>query len=204
MTTEPPAPSACRIILRVDSGVDHGASISRELADRLLERLVGDGDVVVRRDVSAGLPLVDAHWHAAAFAGADPLALALSEELIDELFSADELVLVAPVYNLGIPAALKCWIDQVVRAGRTFRVTPEGVQGLAGLSRAWIVTASGGTSIGSDLDFNTPYLRAILGFIGVRDIRIIAADSVRQWGDEAIDRAHRSLAEQLEETAAQA
>lgn len=92
-----------RIILRVDSGVDHGASISRQLADTLLERLVADGDVVIYRDVTGGIPLVDPNWHAAVFAGADPEVLTLSEDLVHELLSADELVLVAPIYNFGRP-----------------------------------------------------------------------------------------------------
>jgi FMN-dependent NADH-azoreductase len=199
MPLSPTSPAGSgRTILRIDAGVDHGASVSRMLADNLLQRLVAEGDVVVRRDVSIGVPLVDPAWIAAAFAGADPAALAHSDELVDELMAADELIIVAPVYNFGIPAALKAWIDQVVRAGRTFRLSTAGPEGLLTVRRAWIVTASGGTSIGSQLDFNTPYLRAILGFIGIRDIRIVAADSVRQWGEEAIDRAHRDLANHLD------
>jgi FMN-dependent NADH-azoreductase len=83
-------------------------------------------------------------------------------------------VLVAPVYNLGIPATLKTWIDQVVRAGITFRFTAEGPEGLLGVERAWIVTNSGGTPIGSPFDFNTPYLRTILAFVGIADVRVIA------------------------------
>jgi FMN-dependent NADH-azoreductase len=199
--TATPPPSGARTILRVDSGVDHGASVSRVLADRLVERLVGAGDVVVHRDVSLGLPFVDRDWHAAVFAGADPSPLALSEELIEELLRADEVVLVAPVYNLGVPAPLKCWIDQVVRVDRTYRVTEKGSVGLLTARRAWIVTASGGTPIGSAVDFNTPYLRTILTFIGIRDVRVIAADSVRLRGDEAIARAHQTMATELGEAA---
>jgi FMN-dependent NADH-azoreductase len=163
-----------RIVLRVDSGVDHGASVSRALADELVRRVVGPDDRLVERDVSRGLPFVDVPWVAAAFGDGDRAALSLSEELIAEAMSADELILVAPVYNLGIPATLKTWIDQVVRVGITFRVTPEGPEGLLPLRKAWIVTNSSGTVIGSPLDFNTNYLRTVLHIVGVSDVTIVA------------------------------
>jgi FMN-dependent NADH-azoreductase len=163
-----------RVVLRVDTGVDHGRSVSRALADDLVTRIVGEGDVVIRRDVSRGLPFVDVPWLAAAFAGGDPAGLRMSDELVNELLTAHELVIVAPIYNLGIPATLKAWIDQVVRGGRTFRLTEQGPQGLSSIERAWIVTCSGATQIGGPFDHNTPYLRAILGFIGIPDVRIVA------------------------------
>jgi FMN-dependent NADH-azoreductase len=143
----------------------------------------------VQRTALEGLPVVTGAWVAASFAGGDPTALALSDVLVDELLQADELVLVAPVYNLGIPAAMKAWIDQVVRAGRTFRFTAEGPVGLTSIQRAWIVTASSSTPIGSPYDFNTTYLRAILGFIGIHDIEVIAADMLQSEGEASAQRA---------------
>lgn len=113
--------------------------------------------------------------------------MAHSDELVAELLAADEVVLVAPVYNFGIPAALKAWVDQVLRAGRTFRFGEHGPVGLVPARRAWIVTASGSTRVGSELDFNTPYLRAVLGFIGVPDVRVIAADA-HQVDHESVQR----------------
>lgn len=163
-----------RVVLRVDAGADHDRSVSRALADDLLTTIAGDDDIVTRRDLTTGIPFVDAPWVAAAFAGGDPAGLATSDQLVAELLRAHELVLVAPIYNLTIPATLKAWIDQVVRGGRTFRFTERGPQGLTSIERAWIVTCSGGTQIGGPLDHHTPYLRAILGFIGVADVRIIA------------------------------
>jgi FMN-dependent NADH-azoreductase len=163
-----------KTILRVDSGADHAGSISRRLADDLIRGFAADDDVIIRRDASAGLPIVNGDWVAAAFADGDPAHLDLSEELIAELLACDELVLVAPIYNLSIPAAMKAWIDQVVRAGRTFRYSEYGPHGLVGhIERAWIVTCSGSTPIGSEYDFNTPYLKAILGFIGVTNVRVV-------------------------------
>lgn len=166
-----------RTILRVDSGADHTGSVTRRLADVLVGHLAGPSDRVVRREAAAGLPLVTGSWVEAAFADGDRSALGPSDELVDELMAADEVVLVAPVYNFGIPAALKAWVDQVLRAGRTFRFEAAGPVGLVPAQRAWIVTASGSTRVGSDLDFNTPYLRAVLGFVGIPDVRVIAADA---------------------------
>ena len=185
--------SAGRTILRVDSGADHPGSVSRRLADELLARITGPGDVVIRRAAMEGLPVVTGAWVGAAFADGDKSALAVSDELVDELLGADELVLVAPVYNFGIPAAMKAWVDQVVRAGRTFRFTEQGPVGLLTAQRAWIVTASGGTELGSELDFNTTYLRAILGFIGVADVRVIGAMQLQIHGEAAMATAMAAL-----------
>ncbi len=166
-----------QVILRVDAGAAHGASVSRAMADELLAEIVGPDDVVVRRDVSTGLPFVDDAWVAAVFADGDPAVLTLSDELINELLAANVLVIVAPIYNFGVPASLKAYIDQVVRVGRTFRYSAAGPEGLLGLDTVWIVTCSGGTPIGSPLDFNTSYLRALFGFIGVTDVRVVAPEA---------------------------
>jgi FMN-dependent NADH-azoreductase len=163
-------------ILRVDSGADHAGSVTRRLADVLIDNLAGPGDRVIERCATDGLPVVTGSWVDAAFADGDRAALKTSDQLVDELLAADELVLVAPVYNFGVPAALKAWVDQVMRAGRTFRFDGGAPVGLVPARRAWIVTASGSTRIGSELDFNTPYLRAVLGFMGVPDVRLVAAD----------------------------
>ena len=182
-----------RTILRVDSGADHPGSVSRRLADELLSRIAGPDDVVVRRAAMEGLPVVTGAWVAAAFAQGDASALAESDVLVDELLAADELVLVAPVYNFGVPAAMKAWIDQVVRAGRTFRFTEQGPIGLVPAQRAWIVTASAGTELGSQYDFNTTYLRAILGFIGVTDVRIVGAMQLQMHGESAVEGAMATI-----------
>ena len=182
-----------RSILRVDSGADHQGSVSRALADALIDRISTADDTIVRRTALEGLPTVSGAWVAASFADGDRSALAFSDVLVDELLAADELVLVAPVYNFGIPAAMKAWIDQVVRAGRTFQFTPDGAVGMSGIDRAWIVTASANTVIGSAFDFNTTYLRTILEFIGVRRVEVIAAALLQSQGQAAIDRAHEAI-----------
>ena len=183
------------MILRVDSGADHPGSASRRLADELLQRIAGPDDQIVRRHAIEGLPIVTGAWVAAAFSDGDRAALEMSEALVEELLAADELVLVAPVYNFGVPAAMKAWVDQVVRAGRTFRFGEDGTPvGLLTTKRAWIVSASGSTQIGSEYDFNTTDLRAILGFIGVRDIRVIGAMGLQVHGAAALTDAIAQLA----------
>jgi FMN-dependent NADH-azoreductase len=179
-------------ILRVDSGADHDFTISRRLADRMTSRLAADGAEIVQRDVAVGLPFVDAAWVAANFGEGDPAGWALSDALIDELLSVDGLILVAPIYNFSIPAALKAWIDQVVRLGRTFDVTDSGPVGLAtNVQRAWIITASSSTEIGGALDHATPYLRLVLATIGVRDVTVVGAGEWQTRGDAVIEEAHR-------------
>src|SRR3546814_698354 len=114
--------------------------------------------------------------------------LAGSEELIGEIEAADTIIITAPIYNFAIPASLKAWIDQVTRARRTFSYTEVGPEGLLRGKRAYIVFASGGVPLGSQVDFASGYLRHILGFIGITDVHVIAADGHQRDG-EAIARA---------------
>jgi len=184
---------AAKSVLVVHSGADHPQSITRMLADELLTKLASADDTVVHRTALEGLPVVTGAWVAASFADGDKQALAFSDVLVDELLAADELILVSPIYNFGVPAAMKAWIDQIVRADRTFRFGPTGVEGLTTIQRAWIVTASGSTPVGSEADFNTTYLRAILQFIGVPHVEVIAADQLRPDPQAAIGRGSAAI-----------
>jgi len=144
---------------------------------------------VIERDLAkTPLTFVDFDWIAGAFSPPEQhtsdhkKALALSDELISELLEAEEIVLATPMYNFAVPAALKAWVDHVVRAGKTFRYSgagqPEGL--LAGKNKKVLaIIASGGNYLeGSGLtafDHEVPYLRFILGFIGLTDVRFIQA-----------------------------
>jgi FMN-dependent NADH-azoreductase len=112
--------------------------------------------------------------------------LALSDQLIDELRNADTLVIGAPMYNFGIPAALKQWIDSICRAGVSFKYTENGPVGLLGVRRAFIITATGGTPIGSDMDFSSPYLEHICRFIGINEIFHIDASGSKGTPEQVI------------------
>ena len=108
-------------------------------------------------------------------------ALVLSDVLIDELLAADIIVLAVPMHNFGPPSTLKAWIDHVVRVGRTVSYSQKGPEGMLKGRRAILVLARGG--VYSDgpakaLDFQEPYLRAILGFIGLTDIEVVRVEGV--------------------------
>lgn len=180
-------------ILRIDSSARKVGSISRELADIYIDRLAETQPVRVEtRDVSDPLPAVTSDWIAANFTPATErtrdqrAVLATSDRVVDELTRNDLIVISTPIYNFNIPATLKLWIDQVARAGLTFRYTDTGPVGLLDRKRAVILVASGGTAVGSDIDFATPYLKHVLGFIGIHDVEIVAADQLMASGEEKI------------------
>ncbi len=181
-------------ILRIDASARKDGSISRELADLYIDRIAERRAVRVEtRDTSDGLPLVTQDWITANFTPDgdrtpdNRAVLATSDRLVDELKRNELLVISTPIYNFGIPAALKLWVDQVARAGLTFRYTDKGPVGLLDGKRAVILVASGGTKVGSDIDFATPYLRHVLGFIGITDVEIIAADQLMASGPGKIE-----------------
>ncbi|MBV6658574.1 MAG: NAD(P)H-dependent oxidoreductase [Devosiaceae bacterium] len=185
--------SASQSILQVLASPRGDASVSRRLADQLVDA-IADGDAqVVRRDVSVGLPVVDGAWIGAAFGGEDKSPLATSQELIAEVKAADHIVIATPIWNFGVPASLKAWIDQVARAGETFRYTETGPQGLLKGKRATIVISSGGTEADSAIDFATPYLRHVLGFIGITDVEVVAADRLMVDADASMAKANADI-----------
>jgi FMN-dependent NADH-azoreductase len=108
-------------------------------------------------------------------------ALALSDVLIDELFAADIIVLAVPMHNFGPPSTLKSWIDHVVRVGRTVSYSQKGPEGALRGKHVILVLARGGVysnGAAKSLDFQEPYLRAILGFIGLTDIEVVHVEGV--------------------------
>ena len=192
-------------------------SISRQLSDAAVaawkERNPG-GRVIERDLAKTHLTFVDLNWIAGAYAPPEQhteshkKALALSDELVSELVEADEIILGTPMYNFAIPAALKAWVDHVVRAGKTFRYTaaggPEGL--FAGKNKKLLaIVASGGSYVeGSTLtalDHEVPYLRLIFGFIGITDIRFIQAGGTAGVAQGRVS-AEKYLAPYLNEIAA--
>jgi len=173
-------------ILKIDTSGRRSGSVTRELTDALVTTFldVSPDARVLTRDVSTGLPVIDEDWIGANFT--DPaerspgqrLKLALSDTLVNELKSADTIVIGVPVYNFSLPASLKIWIDLVARARETFRYTETGPVGLLENKKAYLVIASGGVKVGSDADFATGYLRHVLGFLGISDVTVIAADQL--------------------------
>ncbi|MEM6678412.1 MAG: NAD(P)H-dependent oxidoreductase, partial [Pseudomonadota bacterium] len=190
-----------KTVLHIDASVRLNGSTTRALSDAVVQRLREKGGIsdVVRRDLSAGLPLIDETWVGANFtpeADRSPEqidALTLSETLIGEIEAADILVIGLPIYNFGVPAGMKAWIDLVARARRTFRYTENGPEGLLTGKKAIIVAASGGTAVGSEIDFATSWMRHVLGFIGITDVELVAADRQMARGGEAEAEARQAL-----------
>jgi FMN-dependent NADH-azoreductase len=188
-------------LLHVNASGRYEGSVSRDLSTRLVDGLREriDGLQVQERDVATGLPFVDAGWISANFTPdgqrtpEQQQQLAQSTALVQELQDADIIVIAAPVYNFSIPASLKAWIDMVARAGLTFRYSEDGPVGLLQNKKAYLVLASGGTPIGSDIDFASGYLRHVLGFIGIDDVTIIAAERLMQQADAAVDTAEQQI-----------
>lgn len=166
---------------------------------------------VVHRDVGREpIPHVSEAWIAAAFTPAaerSPAmadALAPSDDLVDELLAARRLVIATPMYNFGVPSALKAWIDQVVRVGRTFTFDPNAAAPYTGLLRdvrALVITArgdggyvDGGRNAGRN--FADLHLREVLRFMGITDTRIVAVEQ-DEFGGEALRRSIDAAREQL-------
>jgi len=185
-------------ILRLDASVRRSNSVSRDLTDQIVGRFP-DAEITVR-DLAGGLPLIDEAWVGANFTAPDERsdaqkeALSLSDELIAELKAADTLVIGLPIYNFGVPANLKAWIDLVARAGVTFRYTENGPEGLLSGKRAIIAFASGGTETGSSIDFASGYLRHILSFIGITDVEFVSADRMAVDAETAMKKAKEQIA----------
>lgn len=193
MTTAPNAETArpALSILRVEASGRREGSRSRLLTGRLIDRLVAahPGAEIVTRDLADGIPFVDDAWIAAKSKAPEDrnakeqAAMSTSEALIDELRAADVLVLGTPIYNYGMPAALKAWIDQVVRNGITFATGPDGTVGYLSGRKVYVAVASGGTELGGARDYFSEYLRFILSLVGMHDITFIAGDALSRGGE---------------------
>jgi len=183
-------------ILHIDASARYEGSVTRQLSARIVEKLGGGA---VTRDLNDAIPHVNEAWVGANFTPeADRSAeqretLALSDTLIAEVKAADVIVIGVPVYNFGVPAALKAWIDQIARAGITFKYTENGPVGLLEGKRAIIALSTGGTPVGSEIDFASGYMKHIMGFIGISDVEVIAADRIMADADKAIAAANAAV-----------
>jgi FMN-dependent NADH-azoreductase len=181
-------------ILVLNSSVLGYASVSRVLVEEAVTRLADlhPGAMIVRRDLGAA-PIP--HLTAATVAGVrgEPVtdseltARALSNELIAELRNADTIVIGAPMYNFSISTGLRAWFDYVLRPGETFSYSEAGPQGLVKGKRVIVIESRGGLysqGPAKAIDFQEPYLRHLLGFMGLTDITFIHAEKIG-FGPEA-------------------
>jgi FMN-dependent NADH-azoreductase len=178
-------------LLHIDASPRGLRSKSRQLGTEFLGRwrTAHPEAHIVTRDIGREPPpFVTEAWVEGAFAPPEQQstaareAIALSNVYVDELLASDQIVITTPIYNLSVPAALKAWIDQIVRAGRTFAKSANGFEGLAKGKRALVIASSGSDfrpeTPGGAYNFLEPYLRAILGFIGISHVQFVYAHSL--------------------------
>lgn len=193
-----------KTVLQINSSLfgEHGQS--SKLAAALVERLVEPADRVIRRDLAAEpVPHLSAERFAAfTTAEADRTdeqreVASYSEKLIDELRSADVIVLGLPMYNFGVPSSLKAYFDHIARAGLTFRYTAQGPQGLLTGKKAYVMAARGGLYRGTPRDTETAYVRDFLAFLGIADVEFVYAEGLAMSEEKkvtALEAANSSIA----------
>ncbi|WP_274056674.1 FMN-dependent NADH-azoreductase [Vibrio parahaemolyticus] len=176
-------------VLALKSSILGDYSQSNKLIEDFIKNV--DQDKLTVRDLAANpLPVLDFAVATALRATEDlsqeqQAVVDLSDTLIEEVKAADTLVIAAPMYNFTISTQLKNWIDLIARAGVTFKYTENGVQGLIEGKKAIVVTTRGGIHKDSPTDNVTPYLRTVLGFVGITDVEFVYAEALNMGEDAA-------------------
>src|SRR5438552_6130979 len=197
-------------ILQINSSARRDASHSTRLASRLAERLhetAPESTLTVRDLNKAPHPILDENALAALFAPADQRTqeqaarVALDDALIAESQAADVVVLGVPMYNFGVPAPLKNWIDAISRAGVTFRYSEKGPEGLLKGKKVYVALTRGGKYRNTPADTQVPYLRTVFTFLGLTDVQFVYAEGL-SMGIDAEQTAIASAYDQIEEAVA--
>ncbi|MEH1710731.1 NAD(P)H-dependent oxidoreductase [Acinetobacter pittii] len=190
-------------ILVLKSSIMGEGSQTNRLIDVMLEHRKDQGlqdDITIRNLAEMNLPVLDLEIFQA-LRGAENInqdiqqIVALSDELIAELKSADLLIIGAPMYNLNVPTQLKNWFDLVARARQTFRYTETYPQGLVEGVKAVVVSSRGGIHVGQETEAVTPYLKAVLGLMGIHDVEFIYAEGLdmQAYRSNALDLASQQV-----------
>ncbi len=204
-------------LLKIDVSTRGEHSVSRKLGSQVLEHFekTFPGSTVVTRDLATtNMPFVDLPWIMGAYSPEETrspeakAALKLGDEFIAEIEAAEHILITTPMYNFAVPAALKAWIDHVVRVGKTFKVNPDGsYAGLVQGKKAILIVASAGSyapgTPTETYNAETPYLKQILGFIGITDVAVIQAGGtyVLNSGSTTLDAFVAQFAPQVAELA---
>jgi len=186
-------------VLHVDSSLfgDNGASV--ELGKALVSKLKDtypDADVTYHDLVQEAVP----HFTAETIAAIGDGSAVLADQYIAEVKAADIIVVGAPMYNFMIPTQLKAWLDHITRAGSTFKYTESGPEGLLdGRKKVIVLSSRGGAHKGQSTDLVTPYLKTILGFVGLEDVHFIYAEALAMADREKVmDEAKREISAYLQ------
>ena len=190
-------PETIMKLLHIDSSVLGEHSASRSLTSAIVTRLRAEhpGIEVIRRDLAAqSLP------HFTPVLDEGHPCVSRNAEILDEFLAADIVVIGAPMYNFAIPSQLKAWIDRILTAGKTFRYTADGPEGLAGGKRVIIASARGGIyseGPASAIDFQEAYLKHVFGFMGITDVEFVRAEGLNLGAEQreaALAQAHAQIA----------
>jgi len=200
-------------LLHLDSSITGPQSVSRTLSAEIVAAHVAQhpGIEVTYHDLASEPVMHLSPAHLAAFQGGQVESAALGQDLaqgaryLDELIATDVLVIGTPMYNHGIPSQLKAWIDRVVVAGKTFRYTERGPEGLlAAGKKVFIAASSGGLYSGDSpakaLEHSVSYLTGVLAHMGLKDVTVVRAEGVAMGPEarqNALDRARRAIGESL-------
>ncbi|CAE6904314.1 Catalyzes the reductive cleavage of azo bond in aromatic azo compounds to the corresponding amines. Requires NADH [Vibrio sp. B1REV9] len=188
-------------VLALKSSILGDYSQSNKLVENYIKN-VDQANLTVRDLAAQPLPVLDFAIATALRATEDlseqqQQVVDLSNTLIEEIKTADTLIIAAPMYNFTIPTQLKNWIDLIARAGVTFKYTENGVQGLIEGKKAIVVTTRGGIHKDLPTDTMTPYLRTVLGFIGITDVEFVYAEALNM-GEDAATKGMTEAQSQLE------
>ena len=187
-------------ILLVTTSPRGSASYSNQVAEALAAKLRAEhpGATLVTRNLAATpLPHVGEAFvtgrvlPSAERSPAQAEALVASDAAIAELTGSDVIVIASPMYNFGVPSTLKAWIDHLVRPGVTFSYSANGPEGLVKGKKVYLIEARGGVysdGPAKGMNFQEPYLKAVLGFIGIGDVEVIAVEGIG-YGPDAAEKA---------------
>ena len=190
-------------LLHIDSSALGGNSVTRELSAAIVARwrdALPDLRISYRDLDLDPVP----HVTGRGLSGADADEVAAAARTLEEFLAADVIVIGAPMYNFSVPSTLKAWIDRIAVAGKTFRYTADGAQGLAGGKQVIIASGRGGLHSGAPSDFQEPYLRQVFGFLGIENVKFVRAEGVAYSPEhraEALAAAHASIPEPVRDAA---
>jgi FMN-dependent NADH-azoreductase len=194
-------------ILQINASARSAGANSTRLADSVTARLLAQhphAEVEMRDLASNPHPVLDEPALGALFTPADQRTaeqsarVALDDALIAQVQAVDTIVLGVPMYNFGVPVQLKTWIDAIARAGVTFRYTENGPEGLLKGKKVYIALARGGLYRDTPADSQVPYLKSVLGFLGLTDVEFIYAEGLAMGADSA-SKAFAEAAAHIEE-----
>tara|TARA_X000001036_G_scaffold434364_1_gene473606 strand:- start:144 stop:725 length:582 start_codon:yes stop_codon:yes gene_type:complete len=187
-------------IYQIDSSARKKGSTSRALAKKLLNKIKKPEDKIIYRDLDDEMLFVTGLTESGMNIDLKDQTenhkkmFELSDQLVKELQESDIIIISAPIYNYGPPATLKAWSDLAARVGETFKFKADGRrEGLLKNKKAYLVITSGGTKLNSNEDFLTPWLKFILNFFGIEEVKTISADQMALNYEKSIKEAEKQI-----------